>query len=108
MSRIDLPDGRWVDLRPMWLSEKNAIVAYEASIEGTKIPHLERVNAFAALLRPGITATSWDGDIADMPEMELLRIMFQWQTVTEDDALPPVKGTSSVTPPRKRASTAAQ
>ncbi len=99
MARIDLPDGRWVNLRPMWLSEKVAIVAYEEETEGKQTSYLERMTAYAALLRPGITETSWGGDIADMPETTMLNIMARWQTISEDDALPPVTGTSSETPP---------
>lgn len=106
MARIDLPDGRWVDLRPQWLSEKNRILALADEVEAAEGRYIDLVNGYAGILRPAVTALSWDGDVADMPEGRLLWLLAEWARVTEDDALPPASGATGATTPRRPGSTA--
>ncbi len=100
--RIDLPDGRWVELRPMYLSDKNRILELEKREEEAR--YLDMLNEYAAILRPAVTATSWDGDIADMPEIQLLRLIPEWGNKTAEDILPEASGTSSATRSRSTGS----
>lgn len=97
MARIDLPDGRWVDLRPQYLSDKNAIIALNERIEGDNGRYIDLVNGYADILRPAVLATSWGGDIAEMPERRLLVLLADWARLTEEDAVPPASGTSGET-----------
>lgn len=90
----------------MYVSDKNKLIAYEAEAEGQKVRYLDQLNAYADILRPGVIATSWDGDLTEMTDTRLLWLLGQWAVITEDDALPPASGTSSGTRSPRRASTA--
>jgi hypothetical protein len=96
--RIDLPDGRWVELRSMWLSDKNRIIDLEKREEEAR--YLDMVNEYASILRPAVVALSWEGDISDMPELEMLRLIPEWGRLTTEDVLPEANGTSSATSSR--------
>jgi hypothetical protein len=93
MARIDLPDGRSLELRPMYISDKLAIVALDA--EDPPRAFLARMEAYAAILERAVTWRSWDGPLTDMTEQRLLAILREWAVLTEDDALPPASGTGS-------------
>lgn len=98
MARIDLPDGRWVDLRPQYLSDKNAIIALNARVEGENGRYIDLLNGYADIIRPAVEATSWGGDVAEMTERRLLWLLAEWARVTEEEAVgPPASGTTSET-----------
>lgn len=92
---VALADGRWLDLRPMYISELKAVIAWqERDEQGTFI---EQVDEIVALIEPAVRARSWDGSFEDMSPDELFKLIGRWRTVTEDDALPPENGTDSAT-----------
>lgn len=92
MPRIDLPDGRWVELRPQYLSEKNRILELPAKVAEGRL--IDLLNGYADIIRPAVLALSWEGDITDMPELRLVELIRQWARITEDDAVPPASGTT--------------
>lgn len=98
MARITLDDGRSVEMRtPVYVSEKLAIVKWEQNQEAT--PALELFAAFADIIRPAIRSTSWGGDVLEMSELQLVRLIADWTQATEDEAVgPEASGTSSETP----------
>jgi hypothetical protein len=92
---IDLPDGRALDLRPMYISDKRRLVDFETGSEGLRV--LDLMEGYIAILEPAVLWKSWDGPLTDMTEIRLLNIVREWAVVTEDDALPPASGTDSET-----------
>lgn len=98
MARIDLPDGRWVDVRPQYLSDVNRLVELGKRSDDPDFTVLDLINGYADIIRPAVLALSWDGDVTDMPEPRLAWLIRQWAVVTEDDALPPDSGTGGATP----------
>ena len=94
MARITLNDGRWLDMRPMYISDKVRIVKLQerddAATESES--YLDLVVEMAAVLEPGILETSWDGPITDITETQLTLIARDWASMTEDDAVAPEHG----------------
>lgn len=132
MARIDFPDGRWVELRPMYVDEELALDDFdragdeleqvlaqareataaastaaagdrEAALDAAAVSVTEVQRRLADRLREArrivsdaCTGTSWGGPLtARLTKAELRDVMVQWRLATEDDAVPPVSGTSS-------------
>jgi hypothetical protein len=106
MARITFPDGRWIDLRPMWVNDELAVE--ELGQAGSEADAAEGDEAQAAyqrytgmlrkvrgLLDGATIATSWDGDAGQMTRDDMLGLLGQWRNATEDDAVPPSSGASS-------------
>jgi hypothetical protein len=106
MARIDFKDGRWIDLRPMNVDDELAI--YDLAEAGTAMEGSEDEAAarrYFGLLRTAkqiiddaTEAASWDGGAGKLQRDDLLGLIAQWRTATEDDALPPDNEPSSATP----------
>lgn len=106
MARIDFKDGRWIELRPMYVDDELAI--YDLAEAGSAMEGTEDEDAarrYFGLLREAkrvidgaTTAASWEGGAGRLQRDDLLGLIAQWRTATEDDALPPVNEPSSGTP----------
>lgn len=96
MARLTLPDGRWIEIRPQFIREQNAIRDLNDRTP-PDTPILDYLNDLLVILRPAVTETSWDGDVDELTPKQALLVMREWPRVTEDDAFPPVPGTSSGT-----------
>ncbi len=106
MARIDFKDGRWIELRPMYVDDELAI--YDLAEAGSAMEGSEDEDAarrYFGLLREAkrvidgaTTAASWEGGAGRLQRDDLLGLIAQWRTATEDDALPPVNEPSSETP----------
>ena len=96
MARVTLHDSRWVDLRPMWVSDKVAIVELDRDRDESAL--LDYMSRLAGILERGVLARSWEGSLLDMTEMALLGLVRDWAVITDQDALPEANGTSSGTP----------
>ncbi len=95
MATVTLSDGRTLELRPMYISEKVRIIKLqEQDEEGTL---LDMVVGVADLIEPAVESKSWEGALLDMTEMQLLGLAREWTVITEDDALPPESAPSSPT-----------
>jgi len=81
--RVDLPDGRWLVMRPM--SGNDLIALYKADISFEV--SLQR-------LASAVIEKSWDGDVLDLPWSTLRKLLREWRQVSEEVALPPVGGES--------------
>lgn len=97
MARIDFPDGRWLVIDPMLVDDELAL-ADLAEAEGDYKGQVAFVRGMRDLLDARITSTSWGGGAGKMTKAEMYGVFAQWRVATEDDALPPVSGTSSETP----------
>ena len=95
MARITLPDGRWLELRPMWLSERNALLAL--SDRAGDMLYVDYYNTLAGIVGKGVEALSWEGSVADMAEERLAWLSKEWGRITDEDALPEANGTASET-----------
>ena len=95
MGTVTLSDGRTVDLRPMYISEKLAIVKWQESDEEST--YLDVVQGMAAIIEPAVISKSWEGSFLDMTERQMLTLARDWAKVTEDDALPPESAPDSET-----------
>lgn len=93
MPRVTLSDGRWLELRPMWISDKLALVDLEADTAP-----LERLRCYGAIIEPAVESRSWDGSLLDMSEEQLLLLLRDWARGTQEEALPPETGTPSPEP----------
>lgn len=91
MPRITLSDGRWVELRSMWISDKLRLIDL-AAMQTTPI---ERLRTYAEVMEPAVREKSWDGSLLDMSEQQFLTALRDWGQAAEDDALPPASGRSS-------------
>ncbi len=100
MARITLSDGRWLDMRPMYISDKVRILKVQERDEAdtvTEAEYFDLVIEMVGVIEPGVTAKSWDGPITDITDTQLVTIARDWASMTEDDALPPESGTDSET-----------
>jgi hypothetical protein len=105
MAHITLKDGRWIELRPMYVDDELAI--YELAEAGSAMEAGDDEAAarrYFGLLRDAkrliddaTTAASWEGGAERLQRDDLLGLIAQWRTATEDDALPPVNEPSSET-----------
>ena len=96
MERIDLDRGRWLRFeRPMYISDRRAIVAAAESSEGSTL--LDMMASMCAVIEPSVEERSWTGAFDQLTVDELNDVARQWSQQTEDDALPPADGTSSET-----------
>lgn len=91
--RVTLSDGRWLEMRPIWVSDRLAIIDLNRRVK--KMQAIDYLAEMAALVDRATEARSWDGTAGDMPEGHLLRIVTDWNKVSEDDAVPPVFGATS-------------
>lgn len=97
MARIAFPDGRWLDIDPMWVDDELAI-ADLADTEGDFKAQVAFLRGMRDIIQNRTTATSWGGSVGQMSKDDLMSVFVQWRTATEDDALPPDNGPSSETP----------
>lgn len=100
MPRVTLSDGRWLELRPIYVSDRLAVIDLQAEVEANPDRSfvVDYLKALAAIVEGGTTAKSWDGSLLEMPEPELLTLMSKWRKASEDDAVPPASGTPSEGP----------
>ena len=92
---ITLLDGRALDLRPMWITEIEAVISWQERDEaGTFI---DQVREIVATIESAVTWQSWDGSLKQMSPEALFGLINQWRAITEDDALPPGSGADSET-----------
>lgn len=106
MARIDFKDGRWIELRPMYVDDELAIYdladagsAMEGSDdEGTARRYFELLREAKTIIDGATLAASWEGGAGRLQRDDLLGLIAQWRVATEDDALPPVSEPSSGTP----------
>lgn len=80
--RIDLPDGRWVRMRPQ--------NGYDMIALGD-----DDLSAITRQLAEAVVEQSWDGDVLEEPWPVLRFILNNWRRVTEEMVLPPAAGESS-------------
>ena len=99
MARIELSEGRWVDLRPM-LAKDEALIGELAEVEDSKdVTGYFKVKArMVRSLDEATREASWEGGFGELPKGETLTALFLWNAATEEEALPPDNGTSSETP----------
>ena len=95
MATVTLSDGRTLELRPMYISEKLAIVKLQE--QDDEQPYIDIIVSMSKLIEPAVTAKSWDGPLLDMTELQLLKLARSWSMLTEEDAIPPALGTDSET-----------
>lgn len=96
MAVYTLSDGRTITLRQQYLSDKVRIVDLAEALPEDPTP-LQQLRAIADAIRPAVEGTSWDGDILDMTDADLLQLLAEWSRRTEEAAVPPVSGTSGET-----------
>jgi len=96
MATITLSDGRTLDLRPMYISEKIRIVALNDKTDDDS-PMLDYVQELGSIIEPAIDPESWTGSVYDMTEMQLITLSVEWRTITDEDALPEASAPDSVT-----------
>jgi len=79
--RVDLPDGRWVSLRPL---------------RGADLSAMSRdVGEIMDRLALAVVDKSWDGAILE-EEFGVLRLVLKgWRVSSEEAAVPPAPGESS-------------
>jgi hypothetical protein len=97
MPRVTLSDGRSMEMRPIYVSDRLAIIELNERRQDSSAPitDIEYLKALAAIAEPAVIEKSWPGSLLEMPELELLALMFKWRKASEDDAVPPVSGASS-------------
>ena len=105
MARIDFPDGRWVELRPMYVDDELALDELAKAGDAVEAAGEDRDEAYRryidllrqtkAVIEDATTAKSWEGSVGRMSRDDLMGLLGQWRRVTEDDAVPPVNGASS-------------
>ena len=102
MARITFNDGRWIELRPMWVDDELAVEELGTAgseLEGTgddpdaATAAYQRYTALLrqvrALLDAATTATSWGGGAGQMTRDDMLGLIGQWRRASQDDAVPP-------------------
>ncbi|TAL42570.1 MAG: hypothetical protein EPN91_07955 [Salinibacterium sp.] len=79
--RVDLPDGRWVSLRPL---------------RGADLVAMSRdIGEIMERLALAVVDMSWEGDILE-EEFDVLRVVLKgWRVSSEEAAVPPAPGESS-------------
>lgn len=96
MARIDLPDGRWLDMRLPTTDEWLALL--EAEDADDPVSWVKRVRDMRDALNAACRETSWGGKPSDLSPGVLTSVLVPaWLKATEDDALPPASGTDSGT-----------
>lgn len=100
--KLHLPDGRWLEQRPLSVNDQIAIVDLPKEFN----KRIERMRFWADLFRRRNVALSWEGDPGDLTPEEMIGIVPAWIAGTEDDAVPPASGSSSATPRRSQRSPA--
>ena len=95
MARITLSDGRWLDMRPMYISDKVRIVKLQERDETDD--YLDQVIEMAKIIEPGVGAKSWDGPVTDITDTQLVTIARDWAGITDEDALPEASAPDSET-----------
>ena len=95
MAQVTLSDGRTLELRPMYISEKLKLVKMEE--DDSEERYLDVVTAVAAIIEPAVVSKSWEGSLLDMTDRQMLTLTREWSSVTEDDALPPENAPDSET-----------
>jgi len=97
MPRINLPDGRWVDLRLPTTDEWLTILDDPDADPDDDMAGVKRVRVVRDALNAAFTATSWDGKPSDLDPVTLTKMAGPWLAATQDDAIPPASGTGSGT-----------
>lgn len=99
-NHIPLPDGRSVEMRLMYLSEKEQLIALDNDLEFQALPLAARMRRVVDIMTPGVISLSWDGTLADMPENWIFQLAREWATGFQDwdgVTLPEANGTGSET-----------
>jgi hypothetical protein len=99
--RITLDDGRWLDMRPMYISDMLAIQEAERRLSSKDGGERDVVAEFVAVceaITPGVEARSWDGPITQMTPEQAMRLARLWGNATEDMVMPPLSGSASAKP----------
>jgi len=98
MQRIPLARGRWVRFeRPMYISDRRAMASVsDMPADATLLDVFDHI---LGVIEPALAERSWEGPLDQMTADELQEVARQWADQSEDDALPPVEGTSSETIP---------
>ena len=99
MNRITLADGRWLELRTMWVDDElflDELGHAGDELESTEDNTGEKAQRYFALLRSvkariddATLEASWEGGAGQMTTGDLLGLIGRWRTETENTALPP-------------------
>lgn len=108
MAKVTFSDGRWVELRPMYVDDELAVAELGdagTALESGEGADEEKARAYFGLLRrvktmldDAVVRASWDGGMGRLTTSDMLGVIAQWRESSEDAALPPANGTSSATP----------
>lgn len=104
MPRVTLSDGRWLDMRPIYISERRQFI--ELSRTAKNDAFVDYLEALVALVAPAVGGRSWDGPIDALTTKQLMTIVAEWHRLSEDDAVPPATGTPSPDSPSPESSEA--
>ncbi len=88
MIRLTLADGRWLDLRPIYISDRLTMVELGERVNSGGIAGLEYLSDLAALVSAAIVEKSWEGSVLQMSQPALLQLVNQWMEATEAEAVP--------------------
>ncbi len=100
MVRITLPDGRWVELRPIRLRDMTVMddlfIAKDGAVGAAMEAVLDRISQ-------AIEDSSLEnGDIQELTGEDMGLVLRQWRSGGGvDDAVPPAKGRPSAKPSRR-------
>jgi hypothetical protein len=97
MIRITLADGRWMDLRPMYISDRLALVDLNEQFksEGNILEYLQSLGGIVAA---ALDSKSWKGALLEMSDADLMQVFSDWVKGTEEAAVPLASGATSPTP----------
>jgi hypothetical protein len=98
MARIETSKGVAM-LRPM-LAKDEVLIGELALLEGTPgWTDYYRIKArMVRALDDATLSAAWEGGFGELPKDEVLATLLSWDRATDEEALPPVNGTSSETP----------
>jgi len=96
LGRALLSDGRWVALRPQYLSERFALEDIR-KLDGEKLEPNDLYRKLLAILEPAVIGTSWGGTVAETTPVQMGELFGLWPAITEAAVMDPTSANGSGT-----------